>query len=223
MRKMLPAFFVTLALLAFSLWALPHLPDKVATHWGLDGRPDGWSSARFGALLLPGIMVLMSALFAALPNIDPLRKNYAFHGSVYFLLANVIVGFMGVVHLLVLGSALGWPVDMRRVLPILIGALFVFIGRLLPRIQPNWFMGIRTPWTLSSEQVWRKTHLVGATCFTAAGVGIVLIGLFAPGEMATKLMLAAILLGAFWPVVYSYLEWRRERGDRMPSGGGPLS
>ena len=211
MRKMLPAFLVTLALLAFSLWALPQLPDKVATHWGLDGQPDGWSSARFGALLLPGVMVLMSALFAVLPNIDPLKKNYAFHGSVYFLLANVIVAFMGVVHLLVLGSALGWPVDMRRVLPILIGALFVFIGRLLPRIQPNWFMGIRTPWTLSSEQVWRKTHEVGATCFTAAGVGIMLIGLFAPGGMATKLMLAAILIGAFWPVVYSYLEWRREK------------
>ena len=211
MRKMLPAFLVTIALLAFSLWALPQLPDKVATHWGLDGQPDGWSSARFGALLLPGVMVLMSALFAVLPSIDPLKKNYAFHGSVYFLFVNVIVAFMGVVHLLVLGSALGWPVDMRRVLPILIGALFVFIGRLLPRIQPNWFMGIRTPWTLSSEQVWRKTHEVGATCFTAAGVGIMLIGLFAPGGMATKLMLAAILLGAFWPVVYSYLEWRREK------------
>ena len=213
MRKMLPAFVVTLALLAFSLWVLPHLPEEVATHWGLDGQPDGWSSARFGALLLPGIMVLMSALFAVLPGIDPLKKNYAFHGSVYFLLANVIVAFMGLVHLLVLGSALGWPVDMRRVLPVLIGALFVFIGRLLPRIQPNWFMGIRTPWTLSSEEVWRKTHVVGATSFTAAGVGIVLIGLFAPGEMATKLMLAAIVLGAFWPVVYSYLEWRRERGE----------
>ncbi|HOX21207.1 MAG TPA: SdpI family protein, partial [Gemmatimonadales bacterium] len=208
MRKMLPACVVTLALLAFSLWALPQLPDKVATHWGLDGQPDGWSSARFGALLLPGVMVLLSALFAVLPSIDPLKKNYTFHGSVYFLFVNVIVAFMGVVHLLVLGSALGWPVDMRRVLPILIGALFVFIGRLLPRIQPNWFMGIRTPWTLSSEQVWRKTHAVGATCFTAAGVGIMLIGLFAPGGMATKLMLAAILIGAFWPVVYSYLEWR---------------
>ncbi len=137
----------------------------------------------------------------------------------YFLTVNVIVAFMGVVHLLVLGSALGWPVDMRRVLPVLIGALFVFIGRLLPRIQPNWFMGIRTPWTLSSEQVWRKTHLVGATCFTAAGAGIVLIGLFAPGELATKLMLAAIVVGAFWPVVYSYLEWRRERDEGSSTVG----
>jgi uncharacterized membrane protein len=92
MRKMLPAFLVTLALLAFSLWALPQLPDKVATHWGLDGQPDGWSSARFGALMLPGVMILMSALFAVLPSIDPLKKNYAFHGSVYFLFVNVIVG-----------------------------------------------------------------------------------------------------------------------------------
>jgi uncharacterized membrane protein len=223
MRKMLPAFLGTAAVLTFSLWALPQLPSQIATHWGFDGQPDGWSSARFGAFLLPGMMALMSLLFAALPNIDPLKKNYAFHGSVYFLLANVIVVFMGAVHVLVLGSALGWPVDMRTVLPILLGALFVFIGRLLPRIQPNWFMGIRTPWTLSSERVWRKTHEVGAISFSAAGVVIMLVGFFAPGGLATKLMVAAILLGAFWPVVYSYLEWRRERAEGTAGGGAPLA
>ena len=211
MRKMLPAFLGTAALLAFSWWVLPQLPDQVATHWGLDGQPDGWSSARFGAFMLPGMMLVMSVIMAALPGIDPLKKNYAFHGSVYFLLANVVVLFMGAVHLLVLGSALGWPVNMRAVLPVLLGALFLFIGRMLPRMQPNWFMGIRTPWTLSSEEVWRKTHQVGATSFTIAGVAVMLVGVLVPNAFATKFMLAAIMVGAVWPVVYSYLEWRREK------------
>ncbi len=213
MRKLLPALLATAVALVFSLWALPQLPARVATHWGFDGQPDGWSSAMFGAFLLPGMMLLLAALFAVLPGIDPLKKNYTFHGSVYFLLANVIVVFLGVVHLLVLGSALGWPVNMRLVLPIVLGALFVVIGRLLTRIQPSWFMGIRTPWTLSSERVWRKTHQVGGTCFTIAGVALMLIGFLAPGAVATKVMLAAILVAALWPVVYSYLEWRREEAE----------
>ena len=213
MRKMLPAFLGTAAALAFSLWARPQLPPQVVTHWGVDGQPNGWSSATFAAFLFPGMMLLMSALLAALPSIDPLKKNYAFHGSVYFLLANVVVLFMGLVHVLVLGSALGWPVNMRLALPILIGALFVLIGRLLPRMQPNWFMGIRTPWTLSSERVWRKTHEVGSTCFTLAGVAVMVVGFLAPGAMATKVMLAVIMVAVLWPVVYSYLEWRREKEE----------
>ena len=193
MRKMLPAFIVAIAAVAFSFWALPQLPSQVATHWGLSGEPDGWSSPAFAAFLLPGMMLLLSALFAALPSIDPLKRNYEFHGSVYFLLVNVIVIFMLLVHVLVLGSALGWPVDMRVVLPIVLGALFLFIGNLMTRMRPNWFMGIRTPWTLSSERVWRKTHRVGGYSFTIAGLIVMVSGFLAPAGMATKIMLAAIV------------------------------
>ncbi len=219
MRKMAPAFVATLAALGFSLWALPQLPAQVATHWGFSGEPDGWSSAAFAAFLLPGMMLLLSALFSALPTIDPLKRNYEFHGSVYFLLANVIVIFMVVLHLLVLGTALGWPVDMRVAMPILLGALFVFIGNLMTRIRPNWFMGIRTPWTLSSERVWRKTHRVGGYCFTIAGLVVMVSGFVVPGAMATKVLLAALLPAIVWPVVYSYLEWRRERDEGSAAVG----
>ena len=213
MRKMLPAFAVTLATLAFSLWALPRLPAQVATHWGVDGQPNDWSSPTFAALMLPGVMLLMSALFAALPNIDPLKKNYEFHGSVYFLLANVVVGFLAAVQVLILGSALGWPLQMRRVLPMLLGLLFVVMGNLIPRIRPNWFMGIRTPWTLSSERVWRKTHRVGGYTFILAGLLFILAGLFATGDTGRTIMFVAIFPVILWPVMYSYLEWRREKAE----------
>lgn len=211
MRKMLPAFVVTAAALIFSLWALPQLPAQVATHWGISGEPDGWSAPAFAAFLLPGMMLLLSLLFSALPGIDPLKRNYEFHGSVYFLLVNVVVLFLALLQVLVLGSALGWPVDMRVAIPILLGGLFVFIGNLMTRIRPNWFMGIRTPWTLSSERVWRKTHRVGGYCFTIAGLVVMVSGFVVPADMATKVMLAAIFPAAIWPVVYSYLEWKREK------------
>jgi uncharacterized membrane protein len=200
MRKMLPAFVVTLATFAFSIWALPQLPPEVATHWGVDGQPNDWSSPAFAALLMPGIMLFMSAIFAALPNIDPLKRNYQFHGSVYFLLGNVIVGFMGAVQVLILGSALGWPLDMR----------------------PNWFMGIRTPWTLSSERVWRKTHRVGGYTFILAGLVFIATAFVATGETGRTVMFVSIFPLILWPVVYSYLEWRREKAERT-AGERPLS
>jgi uncharacterized membrane protein len=213
---MLPAFFVTAATLGFALWALPQLPAQVATHWGVDGEPNGWSSPVFAALMMPGVMLLMSLLFAALPGIDPLKRNYEFHGSVYFLLANVVVAFIGAVQVAVLGSALGWPLEMRRVLPVLIGLLFVVMGNLIPRIRPNWFMGIRTPWTLSSERVWRKTHRVGGYTFILAGLLFIATAFLATGETGRTIMFVSIFPVILWPVIYSYLEWRREKAEGTP-------
>jgi uncharacterized membrane protein len=210
---MMPAVLITLATLAFSWWAWPQLPGQVATHWGVDGQPNGWSSPAFAAFLMPGVMALMTLLFSALPNIDPLRKNYEFHGSVYFLLVNVVIGFVGVVQVLILGSALGWPFDMRSMLPVLLGALFVFMGNLLPRIRPNWFMGIRTPWTLSSERVWRRTHRVGGYAFTIAGLVFIATAFLPLGGKRTTVMLAVIFPMVLWPVLYSYLAWRREKEE----------
>jgi uncharacterized membrane protein len=208
---MLPAFIVTAAAFAFALWALPQLPDRVPTHWGLNGQPDDWSSPAFAAFLMPGMMVLLSLIFAALPSIDPLKKNYEFHGSVYFLLVNVVVAFMGLVHVAVLGVALGWPISINRIIPVLMGILFLFIGNLLPRIRPNWFMGIRTPWTLSSETVWRKTHRVGGYAFTLAGLVLIVVSLLSPGRSGTLLVLWIVIPAVLWPVLYSYLEWRKEK------------
>lgn len=212
MRKMLPALLATAVALGLSLWALPHLPDRIPTHWGLDGQPNGWSSATTGAFLLPGIMLVLAGILSALPTLDPLRKNYEIHGSVYYLLANVVVCLLLVFHALIIASALGWKVPIGPAVGVLVGAFFVFIGRLLPRMQPNWFMGIRTPWTLSSPEVWRKTHAVGATAFTVTGVAILLMGVLGGRAHLFRVLLVVAILAALWPVLYSYLEWRRERG-----------
>jgi len=219
MRKLLPAIVAVAVALAFSLWALPRLPDQVATHWGLSGQPDDWSSRTFAALFFPGMMLVLTAVFAFLPRIDPLRRNYEVHGSTYWALVNSVVVFMVLVHVAVLGNGLGWPIPMGRVAPAGVGALFVLIGNLMTRMRPNWFMGIRTPWTLSSERVWRKTHRVGGYAFMAGGLLMILIA-FVSGPRLVPLLLGVVGVIVLWPVVYSYLEWRKEQEEAGQRVGG---
>ena len=103
---------------------------------------------------------------------------------------------------------------MQRVVPIGVGVLLVVIGNLLPRARPNWFVGIRTPWTLSSDRVWEKTHRIGGQVFVAGGMLIVLGALVMP-QWAHVVLLTVILLCTVTVLIYSYVEWKREQ---IPAG-----
>ncbi len=209
MPRLLPGLLAILAALALSFWLEPQLPERVATHWGLDGQPDGWSSPLVAAFLLPGFMLLLAGIFQVLPRLDPLKRAYSEAGSPYWIIANVVLGFMAVLHGAVLGFALGWPIRMATLAPVGVGVLFVILGALMHRMPPSWFMGIRTPWTLSSESVWRKTHQLGGICFVVAGVLLAIAGWVRPEGMLVTLMILAGVAAAV-PVAYSYVAWRRE-------------
>ncbi len=211
MRKLLPGLAALLAALAFSLWALGRLPARVAIHWGISGRPDGWASPGGAAVMLPLVGLGVMALMAFLPRIDPKRANYQLHGSTYFLIVNAVGVFVAVVQAGLIGFALGWPVRMGSLVPIGVGILFIIIGNVLSRLRPNWFAGIRTPWTLSSERVWRETHRVGGYCFMVAGILLAVVGLLLPGSIVPAVIGAGVI-AAVIPIVHSYVLWRSERG-----------
>ncbi len=194
----------------FSLWAFPQLPAEVPTHWNVRGEPDDYSSRLFASLLFPGIMLGLWALAQVLPSIDPKRRNYASFMDTYWLFVNGTLLFLTAVHVVMLGAALGWNIDIPRVIPVGIGLLLVVIGNYLSRVQPNWFVGIRTPWTLSSEAVWRRTHRTGGWVFVIGG--LMMIGLaFLPKVTTVPLLAAIVLLVAAVPIVQSYLLWRKEQ------------
>lgn len=210
MRKWLPAVFLAAAF-AFSAWAYPHLPERVVTHWGSNGEPNGWSGRGFAAWFVPLLGLGMWLLLRWIPAIDPRRENYDKFRPTYELLIALIVGFLAAIHIVVLGIALGWPLSIERVMPLGIGLLFVVLGNLLPRARSNWFFGIRTPWTLSSERVWERTHRVGGYLFVAGGVVLVLTALLSP-RASSVVMVAVVALVTLGVTAYSYLLWRRERG-----------
>ncbi len=212
MRRMIPGFAALTVALAFGIWALPALPEQVASHWGLSGEPDGWSSKRTLVFLLPLIGVGVALLLAVVPRIDPRRASYELHGSTYWTLANATLIVLSGVHGAIIGYNLGWPVSINQVTGFAVGGLFILIGNLMTRMRPNWFMGIRTPWTLSSDTVWRKTHRVGGYAFVLAGVLIVAMAFARPAWFAGVLIAAAVT-SAIIPVVYSYIVWRAEQED----------
>ena len=209
MRKWFAPTLIAAAVL-FSMFVYPRLPERMPVHWGLHGQVDRYGSRVEGAFMLPALMLLIWLLLRFLPRIDPRRENYAKFADTYELLINSIITLVAVMQVALLGTALGWPVSMERVVPALVGLQFIILGNALPRARPNWWFGIRTPWTLSNDRVWARTHRVGGYLLAAAGV-VLLSAAALPRGWTFALGLAAVLSAGFGSLVYSYFAWKQER------------
>jgi uncharacterized membrane protein len=192
-----------------TLVAYPVMPDVVASHWNAAGELNGTMPKFWGLLLIPLLMLAFCALFAVLPRIDPLRENYQKFQNYYEGFVLIFAVFFLIVQLQIILWGLGIPVSPNLVMPLLIGGLFIYLGFLLEHAEPNWFVGIRTPWTLSSPSVWRKTHALGGNLFKLAGV-VSMFGVLA-GAYAGLFILVPVIAVALVTVVFSYTEFRKER------------
>ena len=198
------------ASVAFSLAVYSRLPDQVATHFNTSGAPDGWSSRSFAAFGMPLLMFFMMGLLNALPRVLPRRENFERFSETYWTIITIVMAFISAMHVVVLGVALGWPVDVTTFVLLGVGAIFIVLGNLMPRVKSNWVLGIRTPWTLDSETVWRETHRVGGRTMVLGGI-VTMIAAFLPQTIKPWVALGALMLGSFVPAVYSYIVWRREK------------
>jgi uncharacterized membrane protein len=204
---------VVIALMvAFALAVYGRLPEQIPTHFDLSGEPDDWTGRFPGAFVMPALAAGVYLLLFALRRIDPRRAHYQRFEGTYWVILNVIAITMAAFQVLTLGLALGWPIDMGRAITVTVGLLFVGLGNYLPRIRSNWWIGIRTPWTLESETVWRETHRVAGWTFVAAGLALVAGGLFVPAGTREWTSGIALAIGVAVPFVYSYLAFRREVG-----------
>lgn len=210
MRRWLPAALIVGAVL-FSLAVYPRLPDQVPIHWGLSGEPDRFGSRVEAAFLMPALMIAVLAIMNWFPSRDPRAANIAKFRAAYDTVVTGTIALMTVIHVLALGSALGWHVNMPKVVLVSLGVLFILLGNLLPLVRSNFIIGIRTPWTLSSETVWTRTHRVGGYAMVAAGVITIVAGLVAQ-PVGFVVALASLVISALVPVIYSYILWSREHG-----------
>jgi uncharacterized membrane protein len=206
----LPAALIVGAVL-FSLAVYPRLPDQVPIHWGLSGEPDRFGSRVEAAFLMPALMIAVLAIMNWFPSRDPRAANIAKFRAAYDTVVTGTIALMTVIHVLALGSALGWHVNMPKVVLVSLGVLFILLGNLLPLVRSNFIIGIRTPWTLSSETVWTRTHRVGGYAMVAAGVITIVAGLVAQ-PVGFVVALASLVISALVPVIYSYILWSREHG-----------
>jgi uncharacterized membrane protein len=205
-----PVIVGGMMLFSLAVWGM--LPEQVPSHWNFRGEVDGWMARDQAVLFLPGIALALWLFLPMLRKLDPRRENYERFEETFWIFINVIVLFMAIIHVLTLGMGLGWPIDVGRAILVLVGILFVALGNYLPRVRSNWWIGIRTPWTLENETVWRATHRVAGKAFVAAGVLLALSVVLPPSLRGVVVMVSVFGAGLF-PVVYSYWIWRRERSE----------
>ena len=208
MRKWFPAALIAMAFGA-SAAVYKRLPARVPIHWNWHGQVDGWAGPLRAALLLPLVSLGVWLLMVALPRIDPRKENYAkFRGS-YDLVIAATITLLVAVHLMVLTAGLGVSMPIARLAPVAIGALMLVLGNVLPRARPNWWFGIRTPWTLSNDRVWERTHRVGGYLMTLAGVAVIMSALFT-APVARVAGIGAVLVASLVSYIYSYFAWKQE-------------
>jgi uncharacterized membrane protein len=209
-RFLIAAVFVVISG-AVSVLTAPELPTRMATHWNAAGQPDGTMPKAAALAFLPAMTAVLLVVFALVPRIDPLRENIAAFRPVYDWFVVVFTAFMAVIHGGVIAFNLGYEFDFTLLILTTVAGLFYYVGVLLEHAERNWFVGIRTPWTLSSADVWDRTHRLGSRLFKLTAL-VALIGLLF-GEYAIYFLVVPALLTAGITVVYSYYLYEQLERD----------
>ena len=206
-------FLIIAVVILIGVGIYPNLPEQMAIHWNIEGEPDDYGSRFFGAFGLPLTTLGSYLLLLFVPVIDPRRQNYPRFTKVYRWIKLGFVLFMLGVHLVTLAFNLGYKLDIGRLVTLGLGLLFALLGRGLPQIKPNFFVGIRTPWTLSNPEVWAKTHRFGGKLFFWSGIA--LIGTTVLSNRTRFWLLMFLVFGtALATTVYSYLCFRQENNAK---------
>jgi uncharacterized membrane protein len=201
---------LALGMVGIGFFAYPRMPEVVAVHWNAQGIANGYGSRFQAAFILPLITLVVAALLLFIPEIDPLKANIEkfrpdFNG---FMLAFALFFFY--LHVLTTLLNLGFQFSLNQFLVPGFGIFIYACGVLLGKAKRNFFIGIRTPWTLSSDTVWAKTHVLGGLLFKISGV-IAILGILSP-NLALLFLLVPLLAASLIAIVYSYVLFRSEAG-----------
>jgi len=209
MRRVTVAVIV-LILLSFvlSIYFYSQLPERVATHWNSQGEVNGYMSKLYGLFLMPLIITGIVIMFLIIPKIDPMKENIEKFSNHYNRFIIILILFLVVVQVHILLLNVGIHIRSNALFLIGLGFLFYYTGILMENAERNWFIGIRTPWTLSSDGVWKKTNRVSGKMFKIAGI-IVILGSFFQDYIIFFIISSTLFIAAF-TIVYSYIEYQKE-------------
>lgn len=193
---------------AIGIYYYPQMPEKAASHWNAQGQVDGYMSKFWGLFLMPIISVGMFLLFILIPRIDPLKSNIQQFRKYYDGFVVLILVFLFYLYLLTIFWNIGYTFNMIAFLSPAFAILFYYAGILIENAKRNWFIGIRTPWTLSSDKVWDKTNKIGGKLFKIAGL-LALLAIFFE-SYAIFIIIVPVIMVSIYTVVYSYFEYQKE-------------
>lgn len=203
---------VLAALVIISIHYYPILPARMPSHFDFQGKVNGWTGKNAFFVMWGAIIILTYLLISFLPFIDPLRKKIEPKFKILLIIRDVMLVVFAVIFIMSINAALGGKTYVNY-MGVLLGILLVVLGNYMPKFPQNWFIGIKTPWTISSEIVWKKTHILGGWMFTAAGFLYVVAALL---KMSPTISLIVVLLAAFIPVGYSFILYKRLQKPKVP-------
>jgi len=195
-----------LASFLLSMYYYQQLPDEIASHWNSSGEVDDYLPKFWGLFLIPFTSLGILILFWIIPKIDPLKKNIASFRKYFDFFLFVLLIYLLYIQILTIIWSLGITFNMNQAIIPALGILIYSISYLIENAKRNWFIGIRTPWTLSNDKVWEKTHKLGGKLFKISGITIFIVA-FIP--KISFLAIFIILAVALYLVIYSYIEYKK--------------
>ena len=215
-RANLLSYLFIIAAVGVAAFLYPGLPDPIPSHWNMHGEVDGYTSKLWGVTILPLSAILVFVVMRLIPVISPKGYRTESFANVLHIFQVTIVGFTSLVAILVLLEAKDINVYINKVIYGALGALFIVMGNYFGKIRKNFFLGVRTPWTLASDEVWARTHRLAGRLFVLLGV-FMLAGIFV--TLQPWLLIGMIVVIALVPVLYSYWLYRRVEGFGDKDGG----
>lgn len=212
LRKDWFLLLILLGLLVAAFIAYPQFPERVPIHWNVKGEIDGYGSRFTGAFAIPLLTTGIYIGMLLLPLVDPRRANYARFSTAYRALRAGLVLFLTLLYGVTTAVALGHGINVSRVILISLGILFIIIGSFLPKVQANYFVGIKTPWTLASEETWRKTHRLGGPIFVMDGL-VSILASFLAAPLNFRLVIGSLLGATVIPTIYSAIIYFKQKNN----------
>jgi uncharacterized membrane protein len=205
------AIIAVMTVIGAVAWVQLPTDAQVPVHWGPNGQIDGWADKTTGLFLLPIIATGLTAVFVAIPRIEPRRTNLErsakSFGAIWIATLLLLAALQG----LVAAVALGADIDVTKLILAGTGVVFLVIGNYLPKVRPNYLVGIRTPWTLTSDLSWTRTHRLGGRLFVLAGLGLIALGILGAGPEVLLVALVGGLIALLIVIfVYSYRVWQTD-------------
>ena len=209
-------------LAALIIWLLPliyfmniyqTLPVSVPTHFGIDGKPDRYSSKQeliWIVLFLSVITLAVYFLIRYLPKIDP-KKTAGYSAEIFKKISFGLIIFLSGIQFFVINSSATGSFALDKMFFPFIGLFFAYLGNLLHSIKPNYFIGIRTPWTLEDPDTWRATHQLSGKLWFFGGILITITTLFLPAKIGFVFFLTIIIIISLVPVIYSFIYFKKHK------------
>ena len=203
-------------------WAWQHIPAdaQLPMHWNIHGEPDRFGGKAEALLFMPALAAVITAVLCVLPYIDPRRANIEASGKFWNATGIAVMALLAYVYMFIVLAALGRAIDIGDYLVPALSLLFIVIGNYISKTRSNFFAGVRTPWTLSSDYSWNKTHRLASRLFVASGLVSLGFWFIVSTKVAIVVLFVALLGSAILSVVASYFYWRADptRGPTVQNG-----